>query len=199
MIGIRHSEKMYETLLNNEKCAKAVASDILEKFNLKPKKYILLGVHKKEIIDTEKVSTSLFNAINCLSEKYDMPILYFCHPRSRNRLESSGFKLDESVIRHEPLELHGYNKLQMNAFASDSEALPEESCFFSSIGKLSLHVASEHLPNAPKRSIRCAFILAGNKQNELLQAVTTVVDVNENGDCAIPVPDCIEENVSKKV
>ena len=177
------------------------ASDILEKLNLEPKKYILLSAHREENIDTEKNFTSLFNAINRLAEKYDMPILYSCHPRSRKRLESSGFKLDKRVIRHEPLGFHDYNKLQMNAFAvvSDSGTLPEESSFFTSIGKPFPAVCIRTSTERPEALDKACFILAGLSENGLLQAVTTAVDMNENGDDGIPVPDYVEENVSTKV
>ena len=177
------------------------ASDILEKLNLEPKKYILLSAHREENIDTEKNFTSLFNAINRLAEKYDMPILYSCHPRSRKRLESSGFKLDKRVIRHEPLGFHDYNKLQMNAFAvvSDSGTLPEESSFFTSIGKPFPAVCIRTSTERPEALDKACFILAGISENGLLQAVTTAVDMHENGDYGIPVPDYVEENVSTKV
>ena len=177
------------------------ASDILEKLNLEPKKYILLSAHREENIDTEKNFTSLFNAINRLAEKYDMPILYSCHPRSRKRLESSGFKLDKRVIRHEPLGFHDYNKLQMNAFAvvSDSGTLPEESSFFTSIGKPFPAVCIRTSTERPEALDKACFILAGISENGLLQAVSTAVKMNENGDYGIPVPDYIEENVSTKV
>ena len=177
------------------------ASDILEKLNLEPKKYILLSAHREENIDTEKNFTSLFNAINRLAEKYDMPILYSCHPRSRKRLESSGFKLDKRVIRHEPLGFHDYNKLQMNAFAvvSDSGTLPEESSFFTSIGKPFPAVCIRTSTERPEALDKACFILAGISENGLLQAVTTAVDMNKNGDYGIPVPDYVEENVSTKV
>ena len=177
------------------------ASDILEKLNLEPKKYILLSAHREENIDTEKNFTSLFNAINRLAEKYDMPILYSCHPRSRKRLESSGFKLDKRVIRHEPLGFHDYNKLQMNAFAvvSDSGTLPEESSFFTSIGKPFPAVCIRTSTERPEALDKACFILAGISENGLLQAVTAAVDMNENGDYGIPVPDYVEENVSTKV
>ena len=177
------------------------ASDILEKLKLEPKKYILLSAHREENIDTEKNFTSLFNAINRLAEKYDMPILYSCHPRSRKRLESSGFKLDKRVIRHEPLGFHDYNKLQMNAFAvvSDSGTLPEESSFFTSIGKPFPAVCIRTSTERPEALDKACFILAGISENGLLQAVTTAVDMNENGDYGIPVPDYVEENVSTKV
>ena len=177
------------------------ASDILEKLNLEPKKYILLSAHREENIDTEKNFTSLFNAINRLAEKYDMPILYSCHPRSKKRLESSGFKLDKRVIRHEPLGFHDYNKLQMNAFAvvSDSGTLPEESSFFTSIGKPFPAVCIRTSTERPEALDKACFILAGISENGLLQAVTTAVDMNKNGDYGIPVPDYVEENVSTKV
>lgn len=193
--GSPMAEVLHENLKEIE------ASDILEKLKLEPKKYILLSAHREENIDTEKNFTSLFNAINRLAEKYDMPILYSCHPRSRKRLESSGFKLDKRVIRHEPLGFHDYNKLQMNAFAvvSDSGTLPEESSFFTSIGKPFPAVCIRTSTERPEALDKACFILAGISENGLLQAVTTAVDMNENDDYGIPVPDYVEENVSTKV
>lgn len=177
------------------------ASDILEKLNLEPKKYILLSAHREENIDTEKNFTSLFNAINRLTEKYDMPILYSCHPRSRKRLESSGFKLDKRVIRHEPLGFHDYNKLQMNAFAvvSDSGTLPEESSFFTSIGNPFPAICIRTSTERPEALDKACFVLSGIDENGLLQSVDTAVGMNKNGDFGIPVPDYVEENVSTKV
>ena len=176
-------------------------SDILKRLGLQAKKYILLSAHREENIDTENNFTSLFNAINGLAEKYDMPILYSCHPRSRNRLEQSGIKLDSRVIRHEPLGFHDYNNLQMNAFAvvSDSGTLPEESSFFTSIGKPFPAVCIRTSTERPEALDKACFILAGIDEKGLLQAVTTAVEMNENGDYGIPVPDYVEENVSTKV
>ncbi len=176
-------------------------SDILNKLGLEKKKYILLSAHREENIDTEKNFLSLFNAINRIAEKYDMPILYSCHPRSKKRLEESGFKLDERVIRHEPLGFHDYNNLQMNAFAvvSDSGTLPEESSFFTSIGKPFPAVCIRTSTERPEALDKACFILAGIDENSLTQAVETAVDMNENGDYGIPVPYYVEENVSTKV
>ncbi len=190
---------MAEVLRNNLESIEK--SDILEKLNLQKKKYILLSAHREENIDTEKNFLSLFNAINAIAEKYDMPILYSCHPRSRNRLEKSGFKLDGRVIRHEPLGFHDYNNLQMNAFAviSDSGTLPEESSFFTSIGKPFPAVCIRTSTERPEALDKACFVLAGIDENSLVQAVDTAVTMNENGDYGIPVPDYIEENVSTKV
>ena len=177
------------------------ASDILTRLGLEPKKYILLSAHREENIDTEKNFLSLFGAINKIAEKYDMPILYSCHPRSRNRLEKSGFKLDERVIRHEPLGFHDYNHLQMNAFAviSDSGTLPEESSFFTSVGNPFPAVCIRTSTERPEALDKACFVLAGIDDNGLLQAVDTAVAMNEAGDYGIPVPDYVEENVSTKV
>ena len=176
-------------------------SDILEKLKLQPKKYILLSAHREENIDTEKNFLSLFTAINLLAEKYDMPILYSCHPRSKKRLEQSGFKLDKRVIRHEPLGFHDYNKLQMNAFCvvSDSGTLPEESSFFTSVGASFPAVCIRTSTERPEALDKACFILAGIDEKSLLQAVNTAVEMNKNGDIGIPVPDYTEENVSTKV
>ena len=176
-------------------------SDILNKLGLEKKKYILLSAHREENIDTEKNFHSLFNAINRIAEKYDMPILYSCHPRSKKRLEESGFELDKRVIRHEPLGFHDYNNLQMNAFAvvSDSGTLPEESSFFTSIGKPFPAVCIRTSTERPEALDKACFILAGIDENSLTQAVETAVDMNENGDYGIPVPYYVEENVSTKV
>ena len=176
-------------------------SDILNKLNLEPKKYILLSAHREENIDTEKNFLSLFTAINKLAEKYDMPILYSCHPRSKKRLEQSGFKLDKRVIQHEPLGFHDYNKLQMNAFCvvSDSGTLPEESSFFTSVGNLFPAVCIRTSTERPEALDKACFILAGIDEKSLLQAVTTAIDMNENGDCGTPVPNYTDENVSTKV
>ena len=177
------------------------ASDILNKLGLEKKKFILLSAHREENIDTEKNFLSLFNAINRIAEKYDMPILYSCHPRSKKRLEESGFQLDKRVIRHEPLGFHDYNNLQMNAFAvvSDSGTLPEESSFFTSVGKPFPAVCIRTSTERPEALDKACFILAGIDENSLTQAVETAVDMNENGDYGIPVPYYVEENVSTKV
>lgn len=176
-------------------------SDVLERLGLKAKQYILLSAHREENIDTEKNFLSLFTAINKLAEKYDMPILYSCHPRSRNRLEKSGFVLDKRVIKNEPLGFHDYNKLQMNAFAvvSDSGTLPEESSFFTSVGYPFPAVCIRTSTERPEALDKACFVLAGIDENSLLQAVTTAVDMNNSGDYGIPVPDYVEENVSTKV
>ena len=176
-------------------------SDILKRLNLTPHKYILLSAHREENIDTEKNFLSLFTAINGLAEKYDMPILYSCHPRSKKRLEQSGFKLDDRVIKHEPLGFHDYNNLQMNAFAvvSDSGTLPEESSFFLSVGKPISAVCIRTSTERPEALDKACFVLAGIDGNSLLQAVDTAVSMTENGEWGIPVPDYTEENVSVKV
>ncbi len=190
---------MAEVLHNN--LAEIEASDIHSRLGLQKGKYILLSAHREENIDTEKNFTSLFTAINKLAQKYDMPILYSCHPRSRNRLEKSGFKLDKRVIQHEPLGFHDYNCLQMNAFAvvSDSGTLPEESSFFASIKKPFPAVCIRTSTERPEALDKACFILAGIDENSLIQAVDTAVSMNENGDNGIPVPDYVEENVSTKV
>ena len=177
------------------------SSDILNKLGLEPKKYILLSAHREENIDTEKNFLSLFNAINKLAEKYDMPILYSCHPRSKKRLETSEFQLDKRVIQHEPLGFHDYNNLQMNAFAvvSDSGTLPEESSFFTSIGKPFPAVCIRTSTERPEALDKACFILAGIDEKSLLQAVTTAIDMNSNEDNGIPVPNYTDENVSTKV
>ena len=176
-------------------------SDILKRLNLEPKKYILLSAHREENIDTEKNFLSLFTAINKLAEKYDMPILYSCHPRSKKRLEESGFKLDKRVIRHEPLGFHDYNNLQMNAFCvvSDSGTLPEESSFFTSVGNPFPAVCIRTSTERPEALDKACFILAGIDEKSLLQAVTTAIAMNENGDIGTPVPNYTDENVSTKV
>lgn len=176
-------------------------SDILKKLGLEPHKYILLSAHREENIDTEKNFLSLFTAVNKMAEKYDMPVLYSCHPRSRNRLASSGFKLDRRVIQHEPLGLHDYNNLQMNAFAvvSDSGTLPEESSFFTSVGHPFPAVCIRTSTERPEALDKACFVLAGIDEKSLLQAVDVAVSMNEAGDYGIPVPDYIEENVSTKV
>lgn len=176
-------------------------SDILERLNLKAKKYILLSAHREENIDTDKNFNSLFTAINEMAIKYDMPILYSCHPRSKNKLEKSGFKLDSRVIRHEPLGFHDYNKLQLNAFAvvSDSGTLPEESSFFTSIGKPIPAICIRTSTERPEALDKACFILAGIDKDSLLQAVDTAVSLVENGAIGIPVPDYTDECVSTKV
>ncbi len=190
---------MAEVLHNN--LDDIMASDIHARLGLEKGKYILLSAHREENIDTEKNFNSLFGAINALAERYDMPILYSCHPRSRNRLEQSGFKLDKRVIRHEPLGFHDYNCLQMNAFAvvSDSGTLPEESSFFTSVGHPFPAVCIRPSTERPEALDKACFILSGIDQKGLLQAVETAVTLNQNGDYGIPVPDYIEENVSTKV
>ena len=176
-------------------------SNVLEKLNLKPQKYILLSAHREENIDTENNFKSLFSAINKLAEKYDLPILYSCHPRSRKRLETSGFKLDERVIMHEPLGFHDYNNLQMNAYAvvSDSGTLPEESSFFTSMGYSFPAICIRTSTERPEALDKGCFILSGIDEDGLLQAVDTAVNMNNEKDFGIPVPDYIEENVSIKV
>ncbi len=177
------------------------ASNILDTLGLQPKKYILLSAHREENIDTEKNFTSLFTAINALAAKYDMPILYSCHPRSKKRLEATGFKLDPRVQMHEPLGFHDYNHLQMNAFAvvSDSGTLPEESSFFTSVGHPFPAVCIRTSTERPEALDEACFILAGIDEKSLLQAVTTAIDMNEAGDYGTPVANYIEENVSTKV
>ncbi len=178
-----------------------VASDIHARLGLEKGKYILLSAHREENIDTEKNFLSLFNAINKMAETYDMPILYSCHPRSRKRLESSGFKLDRRVIPHEPLGFHDYNCLQMNAFAvvSDSGTLPEESSYFTSKGHPFPAICIRTSTERPEALDKACFILAGIDEISLLQAVETAVEMNKNGDHGIPVPDYVEELVSTKV
>lgn len=177
------------------------ASNILSKLTLQPKKYILLSAHREENIDTEQNFRSLFEGINKIAQTYDMPILYSCHPRSKKRLEESGFALDPRVIRHEPLGFHDYNNLQMNAFAviSDSGTLPEESSFFTSIGKPFPAVCIRTSTERPEALDKACFVLAGIEGDGLIQAVNTAVLMNESGDYGIPVPDYVEENVSTKV
>ncbi len=177
------------------------ASNIHEKLGLKKGQYILLSAHREENIDTEKNFLSLFTAINKMAEKYDMPILYSCHPRSRNRIKASGFKLDPRVIQHEPLGFHDYNCLQMNAYAvvSDSGTLPEESSFFTSAGHSFPAVCIRTSTERPEALDKGDFILAGIEGNSLLQAVDVAVEMNKNQDLGIPVPDYVDENVSDKV
>ena len=190
---------MAEVLRENLESIKA--STIHEKLGLQKGKYMLLSAHREENIDTEKNFVSLFTAINKLAEKYDMPILYSCHPRSRKRLEQTGFKLDSRVIMHEPLGFHDYNCLQMNAFAvvSDSGTLPEESSFFTSIGAPIAAVCIRTSTERPEALDKACFVLAGIDENSLLQAVELAVEMNNNGEGGIPVPDYVEENVSTKV
>ncbi len=177
------------------------ASDVHKRLGLEKGKYILLSAHREENIDTEKNFLSLFTAINKMAEKYDMPILYSCHPRSRNRLDASGFQLDPRVIRNEPLGFHDYNCLQMNAFCcvSDSGTLPEESSFFASVGHPFPAVCIRTSTERPEALDKACFVLAGIDEKSLLQAVDTAVSMNQNGDYGIPVPDYVEENVSTKV
>ena len=193
--GSPMAEVLHENLKEIE------SSDILQRLSLEKGRYILLSAHREENIDTEKNFTSLFNAINKMAGKYDMPILYSCHPRSRKRLEQSGFKLDKRVIRHEPLGFHDYNCLQMNAFAvvSDSGTLPEESSFFTSVGHPFPAVCIRTSTERPEALDKGCFIIAGITEQSLLQAVETAVEMNRNGDYGIPVPDYVEENVSAKV
>ena len=190
---------MAEVLHNNLDDIKK--SDILSKLNLEPKKYILLSAHREENIDTDKNFNSLFNAINKMAEKYDMPILYSCHPRSKKRLEQSGFVLDKRVIKHEPLGFHDYNNLQMNAFCvvSDSGTLPEESSFFTSQGCSFPAVCIRTSTERPEALDKGDFVLAGIDEKNLLQAVDVAVKLNENNELGIPVPDYTDENVSMKV
>ena len=190
---------MAEVLHNNLEQIKS--SKILERLNLKEKGYILLSAHREENIDTEKNFLSLFSAINKMAEKYDMPILYSCHPRSKKRLAQTGFKLDKRVVMHEPLGFHDYNNLQMNAFAvvSDSGTLPEESSFFTSINNPFPAVCIRTSTERPEALNKGCFILAGIDEKSLLQAVDVAVEMNGNNDIGIPVPDYIEENVSTKV
>lgn len=193
--GSPMAEVLHQNLIYIER------TDILEKLGLEAKNYILLSAHREENIDTEKNFLSLFSAINKLAEKYNMPILYSCHPRSKKRLEESRFKLDKRVIQHEPLGFHDYNHLQMNAYAviSDSGTLPEESSFFISIKKPFPAVCIRTSTERPEALDKACFVLAGINEKSLLQAVTTAVDMVANNDNGIPVPDYIEENVSSKV
>lgn len=193
--GSPMAEVLHENLADIDK------SEILKTLGLKKRGYILLSAHREENIDTEKNFLSLFTAINRLAEKYDMPILYSCHPRSKKRLEQSGFKLDKRVIRHDPLGFHDYNNLQMNAFAvvSDSGTLPEESSFFTSIGRSFPAVCIRTSTERPEALDKACFILAGIDEKSLLQAVGTAVELNENGEYGLPVPDYTDENVSTKV
>ena len=190
---------MAEVLHNN--LSEIETSDIHVRLGLEKGKYILLSAHREEIIDSEKNFLSLFGAINKMAEKYDMPILYSCHPRSRKRIEQSGFRLDKRVIQHEPLGFHDYNCLQMNAFCvvSDSGTLPEDSSFFTSIGKPFPAVCIRTSTERPEALDKACFILSGIDEKGLLQAVDTAVTLNANGEHGIPVPDYVEKNVSTKV
>jgi UDP-N-acetylglucosamine 2-epimerase (non-hydrolysing) len=190
---------MAEVLHSN--LAEIESSDVHKRLGLEKEKYILLSAHREENIDTEKNFLSLFNAINAMAEKYDMPILYSCHPRSKKRLEASGFVLDKRVIQHEPLGFHDYNCLQMNACAvvSDSGTLPEESSFFISTGHPFPAVCIRTSTERPEALDKACFILAGIDEKSLLQAVDTAIQMNANGGQGIPVPDYIDENVSTKV
>ena len=190
---------MAEVLHNN--LAKIESSDIHARLGLTKGHYILLSAHREENIDTEKNFKSLFTAINRMAEKYDMPILYSCHPRSRKRLEASGFQLDSRVIQHEPLGFHDYNCLQMNAFAvvSDSGTLPEESSFFTSVGSPFPAVCIRTSTERPEALDKGCFVLAGIDEKSLLQAVDTAVELIRDGNFGIPVPDYTDENVSDKV
>ncbi len=190
---------MAEVLRNN--LDEIEASDIHARLGLEKGKYILLSAHREENIDTEKNFTSLFSAVNKMAEKYDMPVLYSCHPRSKKRLDASGFDLDKRVIQHEPLGFHDYNCLQMNAFAvvSDSGTLPEESSYYTSIGKAFPAVCIRTSTERPEALDKGCFVLAGIDENSLLQAIDTAVTMNENGDYGMAVPDYTDENVSGKV
>ncbi len=190
---------MAEVLTNN--LEKIQGSDIHARLSLEKGKYILLSAHREENIDTEKNFTSLFTAINRMAEKYDMPILYSCHPRSRKRLEASGFELDKRVIAHEPLGFHDYNCLQMNAFCvvSDSGTLPEESSFYTSIGHPIPAVCIRTSTERPEALDKGCFILSGIDTVGLLQSVELAVEMVKNGDLGIPVPDYVDTNVSDKV
>ena len=190
---------MAEVLDNN--IERIMSSDILQKLGLQKKKYILLSAHREENIDTEKNFVSLFTAINNIAEKYDMPVLYSCHPRSKKRLEESGFELDNRVIRHEPLGFHDYNCLQVNAFAviSDSGTLPEESSYYTKAGMPFPAVCIRTSTERPEAIDKGCFIIAGIESDQLVQSVELAVSMNENGDLGIPVPDYTDTNVSSKV
>lgn len=193
--GSPMAEVLHDNLIDIE------SSDIHHRLGLEKGKYILLSAHREENIDTEKNFVSLFNAVNRLAKKYNMPILYSCHPRSKKRLETSGFKLDERVIQHEPLGFHDYNCLQMNAYAvvSDSGTLPEESSFFISIGHPFPAICIRTSTERPEALDKGVFVLAGIDENSLIQAVDTAVRMNSNGAYGLPVPTYRDENVSTKV
>lgn len=190
---------MAEVLRNNLEGIEK--SNILKKLKLEPKKYIVLSAHREENIDTKENFESLFNAINKVAEKYNIPVLYSCHPRSRKRLESSGFKLDSRVIMHEPMGFHDYNKLQLNALCviSDSGTLPEESSFYTSIGKPFPAICIRTSTERPEALDKACFFLAGIDERSLLQAVDNAIEMNKENDFGTPVPDYIDENVSTKV
>lgn len=185
----------------HENLSEIESSDIHQRLGLQKGRYILLSAHREENIDTERNFLSLFNAINAMAQKYDMPILYSCHPRSKKRLETSGFKLDQRVLQHEPLGFHDYNCLQMNAYAvvSDSGTLPEESSFFTSVGHSFPAVCIRTSTERPEALDKGIFVLAGIDERSLLQAVDTAVEMNNNGDNGVPVPNYVDENVSTKV
>jgi UDP-N-acetylglucosamine 2-epimerase (non-hydrolysing) len=193
--GSPMAEVLHENLADIE------ASDVHTRLGLEKGKYILLSAHREENIDTEKNFVSLFTAINKMAEKYDMPILYSCHPRSRNRLEASGFQLNPRVIRQNPLGFHDYNCLQMNAFAvvSDSGTLPEESSFFTSVGHSFPAVCIRTSTERPEALDKGCFVLAGINEHDLIQAVDVAVEMCKNGDNGIPVPNYVDENVSTKI
>ena len=193
--GSPMAEVLHENLPDIE------ASDVHERLGLQKGRYILLSAHREENIDTQKNFLSLFNAVNAMAQKYDMPVLYSCHPRSRNRLASSGFQLDPRVIQHEPVGFHDYNCLQMNAFAvvSDSGTLPEESSFFTSIGRPFPAVCIRTSTERPEALDKGCFILAGIDEKSLLQSVDTAVEMVRNGDNGLPVPNYTDENVSSKI
>lgn len=185
----------------HENLAQIERSDVLQRLGLEPKRYMLLSAHREENIDTQENFESLFRAINSLAEKHDMPILYSCHPRSRKRLEQTGFELDPRVRMHEPLGFHDYNNLQMNAYCvvSDSGTLPEESSFFASVGRPFPAVCIRTSTERPEALDKACFILAGIDEKSLLQAVTTAVELEDADDHGIPVLDYVDENVSTKV
>ena len=180
---------------------KIEGSDIHSRLGLDKGNYILLSAHREENIDTDKNFLSLFSAVNKMAEKYDMPILYSCHPRSKKKLDTMGFVLDKRVIQHEPLGFHDYNSLQMNAYAvvSDSGTLPEESSFFTSIGKPFPAVCIRTSTERPEALDKGDFVLSGIDEKGLLQAIAVAVEMNENQDFGLPVPDYVDENVSDKV
>ena len=185
----------------NENITEIKKSDILNRLGLKKGKYILLSAHREENIDTKASFISLFNAVNKMAEKYDLPILYSCHPRSKKRIESSGFKLDKRVIQHEPLGFHDYNCLQINSFAvvSDSGTLPEESSFYTSIGYHFPAVCIRTSTERPEAIDKACFIISGIDETGLMQSVDMAVEMNKNKDYGIPVPDYLDKNVSIKV
>ena len=193
--GSPMAEVLHENLPDIE------ASDVHERLGLQKGRYILLSAHREENIDTQKNFLSLFNAVNAMAQKYDMPVLYSCHPRSRNRLAAAEFQLDPRVIQHEPLGFHDYNCLQMNAFAvvSDSGTLPEESSFFTSIGRPFPAVCIRTSTERPEALDKGCFILAGIDEKSLLQSVDTAVEMVRNGDNGVPVPNYTDENVSSKI